>query len=129
MQRKISNLFSREEIFQTHKIHVISIDMVGEIPPLMLIEQIKPFLGLPMTPEFNEQMKKLAQKLGIKVRFGMFIYPGSDFANWFLHGHKANWLMTPSKYLHSAQDVADNVNQDLLNECLRLFTAYLLERS
>lgn len=114
--------------FQPDKMHVVSIDMIGEIPPLTLIKKIKPALSLPMNPEFNEKMLQLAQKLGIKIKQRSFAYPGSDFASWLLNGYKVNWVINPSKFIHSPQDVGQNVNQSLLNECLRLFTAYLLEK-
>ncbi|MFX1293897.1 MAG: M28 family peptidase [Promethearchaeota archaeon] len=120
---------THKKYFKSHNMKVISIDMIGEIPPLTLIEQIGPFSGIPMDPEFNRQLMELGQKLGIKTKFRKFFYPASDFANWFLNGYRANWIMTPSKYLHSSQDVALNVNQDLLNDCLKLFTAYLLINS
>ena len=118
---------THKESFESEKIHIVSIDMVGEIPPLSFVKKIKPFLGIPMDLTFNDQIKKLAQRLGIDLKFRKFIYPGSDFACWFLNGYPANWVMTPSKYIHSEQDIAQNVNQDLLVACLKLFTAYFLE--
>jgi len=118
-----------EESFSIEKLHVLSIDMIGEIPPLMLVKSIKPVLGLPMDPEFNAKMVELAQKLGIKLKQGKFMYPGSDFASWLLNGYKTNWLINPSRFIHSPQDIGQNVNQTLLNECLRLLTAYLLNNT
>lgn len=120
---------THKDSFQIEKIRVVSIDMIGEMPPLSLVSKIKPALSLPMDPEFNDKMVKLAQKLGIKLKLGKFAYPGSDFASWLLNGYKVNWFINPSKFIHSPQDVGQNVNQSLLNECLRLFTAYLLEKS
>ncbi|NVM54813.1 MAG: M28 family peptidase [Candidatus Helarchaeota archaeon] len=118
-----------KKYFETHQMHVVSIDMIGEIPPLTLVDKIKPALSIPMHPEFNKQMVELAQKLGIEIKLGRFLYPGSDFANWLLNGYPANWLVNASKYLHSPQDVPKNVNQDLLIECLKLFTAYFLTKN
>jgi len=118
-----------KDAFQPETLRVVSIDMIGEIPPLSLIKKIKPVLSIPMDPEFNDKMMELAQKLGIKLKLGKFAYPGSDFASWLLDGYKVNWVINPSKFIHSSQDVGQNVNQSLLNECLRLFTAYLIEKS
>ena len=120
---------NHKEYFERHDIHVVSIDMIGEIPPLTFISKIKPALSIPMEPSFNKEMLMLSQKLGIKVNFRKFIYPGSDFAVWLLNGHPANWVMTPSKYIHSPNDIAQNVNQKLLENCFKLFTGYLLEKS
>ncbi len=118
---------THKEYFESHKMHVISIDMVGEIPPLSFVEKIKPIMSIPMDLEFNKKIMELAQKLGIELKLRKFLYPGSDFACWFLNDYPANWVMTPSKYVHTEQDVAQNVNQDLLEECLKLFAAYFLE--
>jgi len=118
-----------EEYFKTHKIHVVSIDMIGEIPPLNFVDRIKPVFSIPMDTAFNLEMVELAQKLNIQTKVGKFFYPGSDFANWLLNGYPANWIITPSKYIHSAQDLPQNVNQDLLNDCLKVLTAYLLQKS
>ena len=118
-----------KDSFQTEKMRVVSIDMIGEMPPLSLVSKIKPALSLPMDPEFNNKMVELARKLGIKLKLGKFAYPGSDFASWLLNGYKVNWFINPSKFIHSPQDVGQNVNQSLLNECLRLFTAYLIEKT
>jgi hypothetical protein len=118
-----------KESFPIEKLRVVSIDMIGEIPPLTIIKSIKPVLGLPMDPEFNDQIAELAQKLGINLKQGKFMYPGSDFASWLLNGYKTNWLMNPSRFIHSPQDIGQNVNQTLLNEGLRLLTAYLLNNS
>ncbi|NVM27709.1 MAG: M28 family peptidase [Candidatus Helarchaeota archaeon] len=120
---------NREEYFESHKIHVVSIDMIGEIPPLTFISKIKPALSIPMEPTFNKEMQDLAQRLGIEFKLAKFLYPGSDFAVWLLNGHPANWVMTPSKYIHSPNDIAQNVNQQLLEDCFKLFTGYFLEKS
>lgn len=119
--------FTREAFFKSEKLHVVSIDMIGEIPPLSFVKQIKPIMAIPMNSEFNDQMQTLAQRLGIEMKLRKFFYPGSDFACWLLNGYPANWVISPSKYIHSAQDVAQNVNGELVNECLKLFTAYFLQ--
>ncbi len=117
-----------KEYFQSANVHVVSIDLVGEIPPLSLVERIKPVFGIPLSKEFNNEMVKLAHKLGIEVKLRKILYPGSDFAHWFLDGYQTNWIMTPSNYIHSSKDVAQNVNQSLLNSCLKLFVAYLIQK-
>ncbi len=118
-----------KQSFQKERTHVVSIDMIGEIPPLTLVTKIKPAFCLPTNAEFNNKMVELAGKLGITIKTRKFTYPGSDFGNWLLEGYKVNWLINASKFIHSPQDVGQNVNQSLLNECLRLLTAYLLGKS
>lgn len=117
-----------EDSFEKNQLHVVSIDMIGEIPPLTLIKKIKPVLGLAMDPEFNAHMVKLAEQLGIALHVGTMPYPASDFACWFLNGYRANYMENPSKLIHSRQDIAANVNRSLLIECLKLFTAYLITK-
>jgi hypothetical protein len=119
---------SREQYFEAHSTRVLTLDMIGETPPLLLISKIKPFLGIPMAPEFNEEMARLGEQLEIEVKERRFTYPGSDFANWFLNGHPANWIISASKFVHSPADIAENVNQDLLRSALKLLTAYLVTK-
>ncbi len=123
------HFYTHQDYFQQQKMHVVSIDMIGEIPPLTFVNKIKPALSIPLDTEFNNKMRELAQKLEIQIKFGKFVYPGSDFANWFLNGYRTNWVCTMSKYYHSPRDLPANVNQTLLTDCLKLFTAYLLEKT
>ncbi|MHA1130486.1 MAG: M28 family peptidase [Candidatus Helarchaeota archaeon] len=125
----IFHYYTHKGTFDSKNLHVVSIDMIGEISPLTFIEKIKPFFSIPLDPQFNNELMALARRLGIATKLGMFVYPGSDFANWFVNGFRTNWIMTPSKFIHSAQDTAANVNQDLVNQCLKVFTGYLIERA
>lgn len=116
----------REEYFQTHSVEVISIDMIGEKPPLSIVKGIKPILSVKTDPSLNEKLLDVAKQIGIKIKTDKFPYPGSDFAHWLLSGYKATWLINSSDLLHTKNDKPEKVNQDLLNQCLRLFVGFLL---
>jgi len=107
------------------KPHVISIDMIGEKPPLNYVKEIS--IGrLRMGEAFNEQIASIAESLEIEIKGKKFPYPGSDFGHFLLDGeHTTNWLINKSRMIHSKKDRLGNVNQDLVNDALKLMVAYL----
>ncbi|MHA1265362.1 MAG: M28 family metallopeptidase [Candidatus Helarchaeota archaeon] len=123
------HFYTHRSDFNPQQTRVLSIDMIGEVPPLLLVSKIKPALGIPMNPQVNKELKSLAEQLEITVKIKRFPYPGSDFATWFLNGFSTNWMMSASKVIHSPADIAKTVNKELLMDCLKLGTAYLLTKS
>ena len=109
------------------KPHVISIDMIGEKPPLSYVKGIFPVIKQRMDPAFNEQIVSLAQALDIKIKGRNFPYPGSDFGHFLDGGCRANWFINRSCLIHSKRDTLRNVNQELVNDALKLMVAYLLQ--
>lgn len=107
------------------KPHVISIDMIGEKPPLAYVKEIS--VGrLRMGEAFNEQIASIAESLEIEIKGKKFPYPGSDFGHFMIGGGcTTNWLINKSRVIHSRKDRLGNVNQDLVNDALRLVVAYL----
>ena len=63
-------------------LHVISIDMIGEKPPISFIEGVNPLIKVKMDEEFNSRIKNIAEKLEVEIKGTNFLYPGSDFAHW-----------------------------------------------
>ncbi|MHA1143650.1 MAG: M28 family metallopeptidase [Candidatus Helarchaeota archaeon] len=125
-----SGLFyaKNEASYRRDSIEVISIDMIGEKPPLTIIEKIKPFLPVRTCQRINDEIEQVAGELEINIDRKSFPYPGSDFAHWLLNGFDATWLINPSKYIHSKDDKLKNVNQDLVKQCLKLFVGFLSKR-
>jgi hypothetical protein len=109
------------------KLHVISVDMIGEKPPLAYVKGIYPINQLKMDPTFNQTITAVAEALGIKIKGKTFLYPGSDFAPFMIEGGcKANWLINQSKWIHSKNDTMGNLNQGLVIDTLKLLVGYLL---
>lgn len=108
-----------------NEIRVISIDMIGEVPPLCYVRTINPIIKIKTDHEFNQELEKIAKDNKIKLKGINFFYPGSDFAIWLLNGYKANWLYTKSKWIHSKNDKPSKINKKLLSECLMLFVNYI----
>ena len=111
--------------FDKEKLHVISVDMIGEKGPISYIKSIFPFRKLYFDTEFNNKMESIAGNVGIKVKGINFFYSGSDFAHWFIEGYKCNWLYNPSNLLHTEKDNLNNVNKDLVQDALVLLIEYL----
>ena len=107
------------------KPHVISIDMIGEKAPLNYVKGIS--VGrLRMGEAFNEQIASIAESLDIEIKGKRFPYPGSDFGHFLLDGeHTTNWLINKSRVIHSKKDRLGHVNQDLVDDALKLMVAYL----
>ncbi|MHA1799082.1 MAG: MFS transporter [Candidatus Helarchaeota archaeon] len=113
--------------FNKEKLHVISIDMIGEKAPISYIKGVNPLIQIPMDPEFNSQVYSIAKKMDIKMKGEIFLYPGSDFAHWLLNGYKSNWLINSSKVIHSKNDNLENLNEDLVTDALKVIVGYLIE--
>ena len=110
------------------KLHVISIDMIGERPPLSYVKGIYPIRRLGMDSTFNAQIAAIAQSFDIEIEGKNFPYPGSDFAPFLLDGEcPTNWFISQSHLIHSGRDNLSNVNEALVNDALKLMVAYLLQ--
>ncbi|MHA1384061.1 MAG: M28 family metallopeptidase [Candidatus Helarchaeota archaeon] len=105
-------------------LHVISIDMIGEIPPLTYVESINPIAKIKTDSSFNQKLSSIAKNNNIQLKGVNFLYPGSDFAVWLLNGYNANWLYTKSRFIHSKNDIASNVNKDLIEKCFILLVKF-----
>ncbi len=104
--------------------HVISVDMIGENPPLKFIKGINPLIKTSMNPEFNTCIASIAKELDIELKGASFFYPGSDFAHWLYDGHPTNWLINGSKLIHSRHDNLANLNKPLVIDALKILIAY-----
>jgi len=123
-----SAYFYMNHIFDKTKLHVISIDMIGERAPLSYVKGIYPIRRRLMNPGFNEQIASIARRLEIEIKGKTYPYPGSDFGHFMLDGGcKTNWLISGSRLIHSKTDNLDNVNETLVKDALKLMVAYLLE--
>jgi hypothetical protein len=108
------------------KLRVITIDMIGEKPPLAYVKGIFLVGKRRLGTTFNEQIVEIAQALDIQIKGKTFPYPGSDFGHFLLDGGcTTNWLINGSRMIHSKRDKLDNVNQDLVRGALQLMVAYL----
>ncbi len=103
---------------------IISIDMIGEVPPLCYVKSINPIKKIKTDNDFNQEIKKIANAKKIRLKRIKFFYPGSDFAVWLLNGYKANWIYSKSRYIHSKNDKPSNVNKKLLTECFKIFVEF-----
>lgn len=121
-----SSYYFRSTEFEKEKLHVISIDMIGEKPPLTYIKEINPIRKIPMNPTFNSQITVIAEKLEIDIKGSNFLYPGSDFAHWLFDGYKTNWLINSSKFIHTKYDNLDNLHEEMVLNALKLLIGYLL---
>ena len=109
------------------KLHVISIDMIGERPPLAYVKGIYPVRRLHMDPAFNTQIESIARAFDIEIKGKSFPYPGSDFGHFLLDGGcTTNWLISQSRLIHSKLDNLSNVSEELVIDALKLMVAYLL---
>jgi hypothetical protein len=110
-----------------NKLRVITIDMIGEKPPLAYVKGIFLVGKRRMGATFNEQIVEIAKVLDIKIKGKTFPYPGSDFGHFLLDGGcTTNWLINGSRMIHSKRDRLDNVDQELVNDALKLMVAYWL---
>ncbi|MFX0095212.1 MAG: M28 family metallopeptidase [Candidatus Hodarchaeota archaeon] len=116
----------RKDSYQRCPVEVISIDMIGEKPPLSIVKAIKPIFSIPTSQNLNEELVQVAEYLEIEVKKGKFFYPGSDFAHWLFNGHEATWVGNSSQVIHSKNDKPDAINLTLVNQCLKLFIGLLL---
>jgi hypothetical protein len=111
---------------QERNMHIISVDMIGEKPPLAYVKGVNPLIKTKLSPEFNEQIASIAGQLDIEVKGSNFMYPGSDFAHWLFSGYKTNWLINGSKFIHSKHDTLENLDKSLVMDALKLLIAYLV---
>jgi lipid-A-disaccharide synthase-like uncharacterized protein len=110
------------------RLRVISVDMIGEKPPLAYVKKIALIRDAIMDPAFNEQIVSIAEALDIEIEGKIFPYPGSDFAPFMLLGGcTANWIINRSRLIHSKNDHLGNVNEVLVNDAMKLIAAYLLQ--
>jgi hypothetical protein len=110
------------------KLHVISIDMIGERPPLSYVTGIYPIRRRQMDPTFNTEIASIAKRLEIEIKGKNFPYPGSDFGHFMLDGGcTTNWLSNGSRVIHSKRDNLSNVDETLVKDALKCLVAYLLE--
>ncbi|NVM03335.1 MAG: M28 family peptidase [Candidatus Helarchaeota archaeon] len=114
---KNKDLFNKET-------QIISIDMIGEVPPLCYVKSINPIKKIKTDNDFNQEIKKIARDSKIGLKGIKFFYPGSDFAVWLLNGYKANWIYSKSRYIHSKNDKSSKVNKKLMTDCFKLFVKY-----
>ncbi|NIM93410.1 MAG: M28 family peptidase [Anaerolineales bacterium] len=114
--------------FDVEKLHVISIDMIGERPPLSYVKGIYPIRRRHMDSTFNAQIASIAQTLDIETKGINFPYPGSDFGHFLLDGEcTTNWFTNGSHLIHSKQDNLSNVNEALVKDALKLVVAHFLQ--
>ncbi|MHA2388248.1 MAG: M28 family metallopeptidase [Candidatus Hodarchaeales archaeon] len=111
---------------QEKNTHVISVDMIGEKPPLAYVKGINPLIKTKLGSEFNTQIVSIAEQLEIEVKGSNFMYPGSDFAHWLYAGYKTNWIINGSRFIHSKNDNMENLDESLVKDALRLLMAYLV---
>ena len=110
------------------RLHVISVDMIGEKPPLSYVKGIYPVRRRQMDAAFNAQIASIAEQLDIEVKGKNFPYPGSDFGHFMLDGEcRTNWFISQSDLIHSKRDTLDNVQEALVQDALKLLVAYLTE--
>jgi hypothetical protein len=115
-------------VLDRNKLHVISIDMIGERPPLSYVKGIYPIRRRQMDPTFNAEIASIARVLDIEIKGENFPYPGSDFGHFMLDGNcTTNWLINGSHLIHSKHDNLSNVNEPLVKDALKLMIAYLLQ--
>jgi Zn-dependent M28 family amino/carboxypeptidase len=113
----------------TKRLRVISVDMIGEKPPLAYVKRVGLVGGARMDSALNEQIVSIAEALGIEIEGKNFPYPGSDFAPYMLVGGcTANWIINRSRLIHSKNDHLGNVDEELVKDALRLMVAYLLQK-
>jgi hypothetical protein len=111
------------------RLRVISVDMIGEKPPLAYVKRIGLVAGARMDSDLNEQIVSIAEALDIEIEGKNFPYPGSDFATYMLVGGcTANWIINRSRLIHSQNDHLGNVNEELVNDALKLMVALLLQK-
>jgi len=103
---------------------IISIDMIGEIPPLSYVKIINPIVKLKTDKIFNQELEMVARDSNISFKGIKFFYPGSDFAVWLLNGYKTSWIYSKSKWIHSQNDIPSKINKKLMNDCLTIFIKY-----
>jgi len=121
-----SHYFSTN-IHDTENLHVISIDMIGEKPPIAFIEGVNPLIKTKMNAEFNSQVKNIAEELDINIKGTNFLYPGSDFAHWLFEGQKVNWFINGSNVIHSKHDNLTNLNEELVSDAIKVIIGYLIQ--
>jgi lipid-A-disaccharide synthase-like uncharacterized protein len=110
------------------RLRVISVDMIGEKPPLAYVKKIALIRGAIMDPTLNEQIVSIAESLDIEIEGKNFPYSGSDFAPFMLLGGcRANWIINRSRLIHSKNDHLGNVNEILVNDAMKLIAGYLLQ--
>ena len=120
--------YMKREI-DSSRLRVISVDMIGEKPPLNYIKGLTLIRKARMDPEFNQEIVSIAETLGIQIVGKKFPYPGSDFAPFMLQGGcRTNWLFSGSRWIHSKNDHLGNVDEGMVNDTLKLIVAYLLQR-
>ena len=116
-------------VVDKNRLRVISVDMIGEKPPLAYVKRIALIRNARMDPALNEQIVSIAEALDIKIEGKSFPYPGSDFAPFMLTGGcAANWFSNRSRVIHSKHDHLGNVDQEMVNDALTLIVAYLLQK-
>ena len=109
------------------RLRVISVDMIGEKPPLAYVKRIALIRRARMEPAFNEELTSIADAFEIKIEGKNFPYPGSDFAPFMLEGGcDANWLINRSRLIHSKDDHLGKVDISLVKDALKLLVGYVL---
>ncbi|MHA1794427.1 MAG: M28 family metallopeptidase [Promethearchaeota archaeon] len=116
-----------DQEFQAKKVHVVSVDMIGEVPPLKYVSGIGLLNIIKMDEGFNTLLENLSKELNLEIKGSKFPYAGSDFASWLLDGHPTNWLINKSNVIHSAKDNMENVNMNLVKDALKLLLACMLK--
>jgi hypothetical protein len=108
------------------RLHVITIDMIGEKPPLAYVKGIFLVGRRRMGAAFNQQIVEIANALDIQIKGKIFPYPGSDFGHFLLDGGcTTSWLINGSRVIHSRRDNLSKVNEELVNDALKLVVGYL----
>ena len=120
-----SSYYFSKTIYEKEKLRVISIDMIGEKPPIAYIEGVNPLIKIKMDADFNSKIKKIAEQLEVEIKGSNFLYPGSDFAHWLFDGQKVNWFINESKVIHSKHDNLTNLNEELVTDAIKVIIGYL----
>ena len=114
---KNKQLFNKET-------QIISIDMIGEVPPLCYVKSVNPIKKIRTDNSFNQDIEKIANECNIALKGIKFFYPGSDFAVWLLNGYNANWIYNKSRFIHSKNDKPSRINKELITDCFTIFVKY-----
>jgi putative aminopeptidase FrvX len=120
--------YFNQTIYNNKKLDlVVSMDMIGEEPPLSVVKQVGLVNGIKMEQEFIGILKSLGRILNIDIEGTKKLYPSSDYAAFRLIGNIPTCqISNASKYYHTKHDIRENINYELLQDALRLMLGYLV---
>ncbi|MHA1683526.1 MAG: M28 family metallopeptidase [Promethearchaeota archaeon] len=105
---------------------ILSVDMIGEVGPLTYVTGLGVLGKTRLDASINEKIVTVAKKLGIEVKGKPFLYPGSDFGAWFVHGYKTGWIINKSHVVHTTRDTLSALNKELVAGALKLCAGVVL---